>query len=230
LLRRLRLDRALEQKAAELEESRRRLVDAQDVERRRLERRLNEGAQQQVVALKLQLRLAEQQARAEGADTAATLISQMEADAQDAIDQIRALANGIYPPLLEAEGLSAAVPALAELAPVDVRVKAAVSERYPLPVEGAIYFCISEALTNAIKHGVSPITIGLSDQAGAISFHVSDSGPGFDLGSVQRGSGLNNMADRLDALDGTIDIESRIGSGTTITGHVPVAMPAGAHS
>ena len=226
LMRRLRLDAELERKAAELEESRRRLVDAQDVERRRLERELNEGAQQQVVALKVQLGLAEQQAHAEGADTAASLIAQMAGETQAAIEQIRALANGIFPPLLEAEGLTAAVTALAEVAPVEVVVNAGVSRRYPLPTEGAVYFCISEALTNAVKHGEAPITVEVSDRSGDLTFTVSDSGPGFDPNSVIRGSGLNNMADRLDALDGTISIESAPGQATTVKGTVTLAMPA----
>jgi signal transduction histidine kinase len=227
LMRRLRLDAALEQKAQELEESRRRLVNAQDVERRRLERELNEGAQQQVVALKVQLGFAEQQAQTEGADTVAALIAQMAAEAQDAIEQIRALANGIYPPLLEAEGLTTAVTALAELAPVEVWLEAGMSTRYPLPIEGAVYFCISEALTNAVKHGESPITISLSDQSGDLTFRVSDSGPGFDPNSVRRGSGLNNMTDRLDALGGSVNIETTPRSPTVVMGCVPVNVEAG---
>ena len=221
LMRRVRLDTELEQKAHELEESRRRLVDAQDVERRRLERELNEGPQQRVIALKLQLGLAAQLAREEGADTIVTLIDQMTTETQDAIDQITALANGIYPPVLEAEGLNAAITALAKQAPVDVRVNLDVSARYPLPVEGAVYFCISEALTNATKHGQPPITIAVSDQPDTLSLTVTDTGPGFDTNTITRGAGLNNMADRLDALNGSITINSTPGQPTTITGHIP---------
>lgn len=227
LMRRLRLDAELERKAVELEESRRRLVDAQDVERRRLERELNDGAQQRVAALKAQLGSAQQQAESEGADTLAAMIGQMALDTQEAIDQIRALAHGIYPPLLEAEGLTAAVTALAEGAPVDVQLETGVAGRYPLPTEGAVYFCISEALTNAIKHGDAPIAIELSDASDELAFSVSDSGPGFDPNSVQRGSGLNNMADRLDALEGAITITSEVGSPTTISGRIPATTLAG---
>ena len=224
LMRRVRLDTELEQKAHELEESRRRLVDAQDVERRRLERELNEGPQQRVIALKLQLGLAAQLAREEGADTIVTLIDQMTTETQDAIDQITALANGIYPPVLEAEGLNAAITALAKQAPVDVRVNLDVSARYPLPVEGAVYFCISEALTNATKHGQPPITIAVSDQPDTLSLTVTDTGPGFDTNTITRGAGLNNMADRLDALNGSITINSTPGQPTTITGHIPLRV------
>ncbi len=222
VMRRLRLDQALVKRASELEQSRRRLVDAQDVERRRLERELNEGAQQQVVALKVQLGLAGQQALAEGADTAAALIAQIASETQDAIEQIRALANGIYPPLLEAEGLEAAVTALADVAPVEVLVETDMSGRHPLPTEGAVYFCISEALTNAVKHGQAPIRIELSDDTSELTFSVSDSGPGFDLTKAKRGSGLNNMADRLNALDGGITIDTGPGTRTTLTGRLPL--------
>lgn len=227
LMRRLRLDAELERKADELAESRRRLVDAQDVERRRLERELNEGAQQQVVALKVQLAMAGQEARAEGVDVVAGLIAQVESEAQDAIDQIRALANGIYPPLLEAEGLPAAVRALGELAPVEVTVDADVSQRCPLAVEAAVYFCVSEALTNAVKHGQPPIRITVSDVPGELTFSVTDGGPGFDPTTVQRGAGLNNMADRLDAFNGMVAIDSRSGTSTTIVGRVPFTSEVG---
>ncbi len=241
VMRRLRLDASLEQKARELEESRRRLVNAQDVERRRLERQLEEGAQQQVVALKVQLGLAQQQvvtlkvqlglaqqqAQAEGADTVTALIAQIEEETQDSIDQITALANGIYPPLLEAEGLGAALAALAESAPVDVRVETTVGDRYPMPVEGAVYFSVSEALTNAVKHGEAPISIEVSNGAVELTFTVSDSGPGFDPNGVERGSGLNNMTDRLHALDGSIDVVSEPGRPTTITGRIPTTVDAG---
>ncbi len=221
-LRRLRLDQQLERKALELEDSRRRLVDAQDVERRRLERELNEGAQQRVVALKVQLAIAEQKARHERSERTASLLAQMTAETQDAIDQIQALANGIYPPLLEAEGLATAVRALGELAPVDVRVDTDVSRRYPLPLEGAVYFCVSEALTNAVKHGQAPIAISVVDHSGELAFTVSDSGPGFDPTNVRRGAGLNNMSDRLDALEGTIIIDTTPGIRTVVAGRLPL--------
>ena len=225
LMRRLRLERDLEKKAHELEVSRRRLVDAQDVERRRLERELNDGAQQQVVALKLQLGIAESQAKKEGAETAAALIAQMTSETQDALDQITALANGIYPPLLESDGLAVAVSALGERAPVEVRVEADVRRRYPLAIEAALYFSISEAITNAVKHAAGPLRIHLSDATGDIEFTVTDSGPGFDPSSVERGSGLNNRGDRLEALGGDITSSSIPGAGTTVGGRVPVALP-----
>ena len=223
VLRKLRLGAALEDKAEELRESRRRLVDAQDVERRLLERELYGGAQQRVIAVKLKLGLALQAARAEGADKVATLVAEMVGDAQLAIDQIRTLARGIYPPLLEAEGLGPAVASLAGLASVEVLVHTSVPNRYPLPLEAAIYFCVSESLTNAAKHGRQPVVVTIAETDSALTFSVTDSGPGFDPQSTSAGVGLRNMADRLGTLGGTFTVASAPGSATTVCGHLPLA-------
>ncbi len=221
-MRRRRLDEELERKARELADSRRRLVGAQDEERRRLERELGRGVQQQVMALGEQLEVVEAKARASGLDQVAVFLNQMSNEAQNAIGQIRALAHGIYPPLLEAEGLTAAVLALGELAPVEVEVRHQLGRRHPLPVEAAAYFCVSEALTNAIKHGRPPIVIELSDGDGDLRFQVSDTGPGFDPATTARGSGLNNLDDRLDALGGSVTIDSAPGRATVIRGRLPL--------
>ncbi len=228
MMRRRRLDEELKHKAVELAESRRRLVGAQDEERRHLEQELNRGAQQQVLALRLELDLAERTARSEGLEQVAGLLAQMSIEAQDAIEQIRALAHGIYPPLLEAEGLTVAVAALAEIAPVDVDLHDRLSGRHPLPLEAAVYFCVSEALTNAVKHGHAPMSVQLSDAGGELRFEVSDSGPGFDPGTVTRGSGLNNLNDRLDALDGSVVVDSTLGRSTVIRGRLPLGVLASA--
>jgi signal transduction histidine kinase len=226
VVRRLRLDEALTARAIELAESRRRLVDAQDVERRRLERTLHDGAQQQVVALKVKLGLARQLAATERTERAAIFIDQMESEAQDAIEQIRALAQGIYPPLLEADGLAAVIPALTAPSPLDVEAQVELGGRHPLPLEGAIYFCVSEALTNAAKHGRGPVTVSISDTTDALAFAVTDSGPGFDPALGSRGAGLDNIADRLEALGGRMSITSAPGSPTTIAGSVPLLVTA----
>ncbi len=232
-MRRSRLDEELERKAQELADSRRRLVGAQDEERRRLERELGRGVQQQVMALREQLDLAVAKVQASGLDQVVVFLNQMSKETQDAIDQIRALAHGIYPPLLEADGLTAAVIALGDLAPVEVEVHHDVARRHPLPVEAAAYFCASEALTNAIKHGRPPIVIELSDVDGDLRFQVSDAGPGFDPATTIRGSGLNNLNDRLDALGGSVTIDSAQGRPTVIRGRLPLntavdAVPAAA--
>jgi signal transduction histidine kinase len=226
VMRRLRLDEALERKAAELEESRRRLLDAQDVERRRLERELHDGPQQQVVGLKVKLGLVQQLAEQEGTEQVAALAGQMASEAQDAIEQIRSLAQGIYPPLLQSDGLKAAVPALASSSPMDVNVGVELERRWPLPIEAAVYFCISEALTNAAKHGNGPITVSVSDTDTELAFEVSDRGPGFDPATTKRGAGLNNMSDRLDGLGGSVVIASTPGGSTRVIGSVPFRVLA----
>jgi len=222
VLRKLRLDEALEAKAEELQASRRRLVEAQDVERQRLERDLHDGAQQQVVALKVKLGIAGQLAEREGAEKASALIHQMAGDTQMALEQIRSLARGIYPPLLRADGLAAAIPAIASVSPQQVDVHVEVSGRHPLPLEGAVYFCVSEALTNAAKHAAAPISVRVTDEGGELRFEVTDSGPGFDTNTVVPGAGLRNMGDRLDTLGGSLTVTSTPGGQTTIAGRLPL--------
>jgi signal transduction histidine kinase len=173
--------------------------------------------------VKLKLGLALQAARAEGADKVAALVAEMVGDAQLAIDQIRTLARGIYPPLLEAEGLGPAVASLAGLASVEVLVHTSVPNRYPLPLEAAIYFCVSESLTNAAKHGRQPVVVTIAETDSALTFSVTDSGPGFDPQSTSAGVGLRNMADRLGTLGGTFTVASAPGSATTVCGHLPLA-------
>ncbi len=225
VMRRLRLDEALERKAIELEESRRRLLDAQDVERQRLERELHDGPQQQMVAMKVKLGLVQKLAEQEQAEQTAVLSRQMAAEAQDAIEQIRSLAQGIYSPLLQSDGLKAAVPVLAASSPLEVNVDVELERRFPLPLEAAIYFCISEALTNAAKHGKGPITVSVSETGTELGFEVSDHGPGFDPLTTKRGAGLNNMSDRLDALGGSVVIASTVGGSTQVIGSVPLRVP-----
>lgn len=224
LLRKLRLDAALETKARELEESRRRLVDAQDVERRRLERELHDGAQQLIVSLKIRLGLARQLAAREGSFGAVALIDQVTADTQMAMDQIGSLARGIYPPLLQAEGLGPAVAALAESSPLDVGVEVDLRRRHAPHHEGAAYFCISEALTNASKHGHGPVVVRVTDDRRTLRFEVADSGPGFDPATVSPGAGTRNLTDRLAALGGTLVVTSRPGTSTTVVGSLPTAL------
>jgi signal transduction histidine kinase len=228
VMRRLRLDDELERKAVELEESRRRLLDAQDVERQKLERELHDGPQQQVVGLKVKLGLAQQLAERKGFEQVAALSGQMGVEAQDAIEQIRSLAQGIYPPLLESDGLNVAITAMAASSPIDVNVGVQLDRRLPMPIEAAVYFCISEALTNAAKHGEGPISVSVSDTGGKLVFEVADRGPGFDPAAVERGAGLSNMSDRLDALGGSVEIASELGGSTRVTGTVPVGVPVDA--
>jgi signal transduction histidine kinase len=222
VLRRLQLDADLAARADELQDSRRRLVEAQDEERKRLERDLHDGAQQQVVGLSVKLGVAARVAATEGSSATAELLDQLGDDAREAVDQIRSLARGIYPPLLDSDGLDAAVRSVAAGAPVPVEVDVVGLSRYPAETEAAIYFTVSEAVTNAVKHGESPIAVRLAGAEEYVEFAVTDGGPGFDPRLGPGGSGLVNMRDRIEAVGGILAIEGAVGSPTIVKGNIPV--------
>ena len=230
VIRRLRLDEALAAKAAQLEESRRRLLDAQNVERRRLERDLHDGAQQHVVALRSRIEAAAELAADEDAEKAAALLGQLSSDAGDAIETMRDLARGIYPPVLEEEGLVAAIRIAARRSPIPVAVEDRVG-RYDRQIEATVYFCVLEALQNTAKYAnASQATVTLQASDGTLGFTVSDDGDGFDPSTAGRGAGLTNIQDRLDATSGSLAIESQPGKGTAVIGSIPalerVGVPA----
>jgi signal transduction histidine kinase len=205
----------------ELRASRQRLVAAQDQERRRLERNIHDGAQQQLVALTVKLRLLEQLATRD-AGKATELAAQLQAEATDALEDLRDLARGIYPPLLADKGLSAALEAQARKSPVPVAIEAPEVGRFPQDVEAAVYFSCLEALQNVAKYAeASSVVISLARDDGRLSFTVVDDGVGFDPEGTHRGSGLQGIADRLDSLGGAFEIRSSIGAGTTVRGTVP---------
>ena len=207
----------------ELRASRQRLVAAQDEERRRLERNIHDGAQQQLVALTVKLRLLEQLVGRDPAK-AAEIATQLQEEATAALDDLRDLARGIYPPLLADKGLSAALEAQARKSPVPVSVAAGDLGRFSQEIEAAIYFSCLEALQNVTKYAeASHVEISLARSNGELSFGVTDDGVGFDPAVVSDGSGLQGIADRLDALGGTFEIVSTVGVGTAINGSVPVA-------
>jgi signal transduction histidine kinase len=226
VVRKLRLDAELEATARDLESSRRRLVEAQDLERRKLERDLNDGAQQNVLGLKVKLALVARVAAEENSGRTAALLEQMTEDAQAAIVEIGDLAKGIYPPHLESEGLGGALRALAAGSAVDVDLVGKAS-RYPLEVEAAAYFCISEAMTNSVKHGTPPIRIEIEDDGRELAFSVSDEGPGFNQSETVQGVGLVNMADRIDSVGGQLSITSSTGGGTTVNARIPIPAMTG---
>jgi signal transduction histidine kinase len=217
-----RLNESLMERARELEASRARLLEAQDRERRRLERDLHDGAQQLIVALKVKLGLARALAAREEASDLERLIDSLAVEAQQALDEVRALARGIYPPVLTSDGIVSAVSSLVASVPVEVMVEDGGIGRYEGDVEAAVYFDISEAVTNAVKHGAGSITIELAETDGILSFSVSDNGPGFDAATANGGSGLQNMRDRINAVGGELDVRSIPGEGTTISGWVPL--------
>jgi signal transduction histidine kinase len=205
----------------ELRASRQRLVAAQDEERRRLERNIHDGAQQRLVALTVKLRLLEQTASRDP-EKASEIASQLQVETTEALEELRDLARGIYPPLLADKGLPAALEAQARKSHLPVAVHAAGDVgRFDQDVEAAIYFSCLEALQNAAKYAeASLVTISLSRINGRVSFEVSDDGIGFDPGAAAHGSGLQGIADRVDALGGTLEIRSTVGAGTTVRGTV----------
>jgi signal transduction histidine kinase len=208
----------------ELRDSRRRIVAAQDEERRRLERNIHDGAQQQLVALQVTQRLAGSMIERDPA-RAYELMEQLQRDTASALDDLRDLARGIYPPLLADEGLAAAIGSQARKSPIPVEVHPDGIGRYPQEVEAAVYFSCLEALQNVAKYaGASLASVRLSQQEDMLRFEVSDDGRGFDPDTAPRGSGLQGIADRLEALGGSVAIRSIRGEGTTVSGSVPLGM------
>jgi signal transduction histidine kinase len=208
----------------DLRASRQRLVAAQDEERRRLERNIHDGAQQQLVSLAVKARLARQLTERDP-EKAAELLAQIESETQVTLEDLRDLARGIYPPLLADRGLVAALEAQSRKTPMAVSVEADGVGRYPVEIEATVYFCALEALQNVTKYAdADRATVRLSQANGNLSFAVIDHGRGFDPSSVPSGSGLQGMADRLAAVGGSLDVGSAPGRGTTIAGTVPVAV------
>jgi signal transduction histidine kinase len=206
----------------ELRQSRRRIVAAVDDGRRKLERNIHDGAQQQLVALSVKMRLADQMVDRDPAK-AHDLLSQLQAETTDTLENLRDLARGIYPPLLVDEGLAAALEAQARRSPVPVRVSPNGIGRYPQEVEATVYFCVLEALNNVAKYAnASAVDIELRRENGTLTFDVRDDGVGFDPASAPRGTGLQGMTDRVEAVGGSLDIRSAPGAGTSVVGRIPI--------
>ncbi len=209
----------------DLRESRRRLVAAQDVERRKLERNIHDGAQQQLVALAVKLKLVHGLMDRE-LERAHELVTQLETETRTALEDLRDLARGIYPPLLADKGLGAALEAQARKSIVPIDVAAIDPMRYPQEIESAVYFSCLEALQNVAKYaGASHAALSVARSSGELTFEVADDGTGFDPAVTRYGTGLQGIADRLGALDGTLSVVSSPGSGTHLLGRIPVRAP-----
>ena len=207
----------------ELRASRQRLVTAQDQERRRIERNLHDGAQQELVALAVKVRLARTLLATDAAQ-ADTMLEELQTDVGGALENLRDLARGIYPPMLADNGLASALRSQAQKAALPVEVEAEGIGRYSMEVESAVYFCVLEALQNVAKYaGASRARVRLAQQDGHLEFAVTDDGAGFDVASAKRGAGTTNMTDRLEALGGKLKIESQPGEGTSVIGSLPAA-------
>lgn len=230
-LRNVRLDSQLrasldqvKRQTEQLRASRARVVSAADAERRRIERDLHDGAQQQLIALAVNLRLARELGGSDPAQ-ATSVLEQLGSDLEAALNELRELAHGIYPPLLADRGLAEALSAVAARAPVRTRLETVAIGRYPPPLEATVYFCCLEALQNAGKHAgrAATATLSVRETEGALLFEVSDDGAGFEPSRSESGAGLANMTDRLGAIGGTLRIDSSPGRGTRIAGTIPLS-------
>lgn len=218
----------LHRQADELASSRARLVAAEDAARRRIERDLHDGAQQHLTALAVNLRTARQLAGRDPTRCVA-LLDDLAHQLRAAIDEVRDLAHGIYPPLLSSGGLAQAIPAAAARSGVTTTVELDNIGRYSPEVEAAVYFCCLEALQNAAKHaGNATVSItARRPPGGELTITVADTGVGFTPEDTPPGAGLTNMADRLAVIGGTLRIESTLNHGTRITAHIPPASRSG---
>jgi signal transduction histidine kinase len=224
-----RLHVELRSTLSELRASRLRILSAADRERRRIERDLHDGAQQRLVALGIQLELAAELVEADPGRVAARL-RELAHDVDEAVEEVRALARGLVPPMLVERGLADALRDVAATSPLIARVQAAELARYAPELESAVYFCCLEALQNAAKHadGARFVTVRLWEDD-VLHFEVLDDGAGLPDGPRQHGAGLTNMRDRIGAVGGRLTIESTHGEGTCVAGTAPLRLLAPSH-
>jgi signal transduction histidine kinase len=215
-----RLTADLGRAMTELEDSRRRIAEAADQERARIERDLHDGAQQRLVALRIRLGIAEELLTTDPGAGVHEL-HELGFEAERALEELRSLANGVYPPLLTERGLPEALRSVAAQAPLPVHVVAVGVTRHPIEIESAVYFTCAEALQNAVKHAhaATGVWIKLSQARDWLRFEVRDDGSGFTLGDHD-GRGLRNMRDRVEALGGALTIAPEPARGTRIIGSV----------
>jgi len=212
--------RVLHKRVEDLRGSRERIIEAADTERRRIERDLHDGAQQRMVTVALTLGLAEAQ-MAKDPEGAAKLIAQAREEAQLAVKELRELARGIHPAVLSDRGLAAALEALATRAPVPVDVTGVPEQPLPKPVEAAVYFVTAEALTNVAKYAHADCaSVDLAIDDGCVRVEIRDDGVGG--ADIAAGTGLSGLCDRVEALDGSLEIDSPPGGGTTISVQIPL--------
>jgi len=212
--------RVLHKRVEDLRGSRERIIEAADAERRRIERDLHDGAQQRMVAVAVTLGLAQAQIES-NPQGAAQLIQQAREEAQHAVKELRELARGIHPAVLSDHGLAAALEALATRAPVPVDVNGVPEEPLPRPVEAAVYFVTAEALTNVAKYAQADgacVDLVVADDC--VHLQITDDGIGG--ADTSGGTGLSGLCDRVEALDGTIDIDSPPGGGTAVRVQIPL--------
>jgi signal transduction histidine kinase len=221
-----RLRARLEEQLREVRASRARIVAAGDAERSRVERDLHDGAQQRLLTLSLALRLARSQAAGTSNPALEATLASADRELKQALAEIRELARGIHPVVLSRAGLAAALRSLAERSSVPVRIATAPAERFPAPLEAAVYFVVSESLTNVGKHALaSQATVSVTTSDGWLRVEVSDDGVGG--ADTANGSGLLGLEDRVAALGGRLRIDSPIEGGTSVMAELPLDEGAG---
>jgi signal transduction histidine kinase len=214
----------IEETVQELQVSRKRIVGAHDEARRRMERDIHDGAQQQLVSLTVKLGLVKM-LMGKDLDRAADMVDQLKVEANETVESLRALARGLFPPLLGEKGIVAALNShITKMAiPATIEAGSMTQERFTPDVEAGVYFCVREALQNASKYAPeAPITLYFASGEDRLQFTVKDEGPGFDPETAQRGMGSQTMVDRIEALGGELEILSAPGKGTSVVGRVPV--------
>ena len=206
----------------ELQRSRQRLVTSQDEARRRLERDLHDGAQQRLVTLSMDLRIARERAGVTGDADLSTRLQTAEQELARSLAELRELARGIHPAILTQNGVGAAVRSLADRFSIPVELGSVTDGRYTPSVEATAYFVVSEALANVAKHAAaSRVWIGVVDGDGRLAIDVRDDGVGG--ATLRNGSGLRGLADRVEAVGGRIDVRSEPGAGSTVHAEIPCA-------
>jgi signal transduction histidine kinase len=207
----------------DLKAAQRRAAAAADAERRRIERDLHDGAQQRLMAIRIELGLLAERVDPRQADMRRDL-DRLRMDVDAALDEIRELAHGLRPPVLASDGLYPALSAASRHAPIEVTVDGKDVGRLAPDIENAAYFCCMEALQNVAKHAGphARAWVYLEVRRGALEFRVSDDGPGFDDSPASNGNGLTNVRDRLSTVGGHAEVASTPGSGTVVSGHIPL--------
>ena len=222
-LQELQLEADLKASMTDLARSRRRLVEAADAERERIERDLHDGAQQHLVGMRVKLELATG-AMKDDRSRGERMLAEIGEELEEALDELRSLAQGVYPPLLAEHGLVEALKSAARQSSTPISVSVRELARYPDEIETAVYFCCREALQNVAKHAGAHASgrLLMREHDGRLSFEIADSGAGFDVACTLLGHGVVNMRDRIEAVGGTLEVRSAEGHGTVVAGVVPV--------
>jgi signal transduction histidine kinase len=206
-----------------------RVLAAGDADRQRIERDLHDGVQQRLTGLRIRLALAAEAFQQRGDTDASAVLNRFGQEIEQAIEEVRAFARGVYPPLLASEGLGAALVSASRYASAPITVSARGIRRCRPEVENAVYFTCLAAIDNAAKHaGPARVCIRAWDTAQALHFTVSDTGCGFDPNRTPTGAGRSNMHDRIAAVGGTLAVDSRPSHGTRLHGSVPHPWPRAA--